>query len=170
MSSVFGRTGAVTAATGDYSVSQVTGAAVDSTVVHLAGTETITGAKTFSNNVTLSGNLNVAGNINQTGSGPTQWSGVEWTGTSVTVPGGMNFSLGVGSDNTFHCQLASGASCMSTGGGMIYPGTGIAYSTGVRVVEFLWDFGERNYAGTYCFAGFHRSAYGSGICSYEHYG
>ncbi len=131
VSSVFGRTGAVTAATGDYSVSQVTGAAVDSTVVHLAGTEAITGAKTFSSTVTLSGNLNVAGSINQTGTGPTQWSGVEWTGTSVTVPSGMNFSLGVGSDNTFHCQLASGASCMaSSGGGMVYPGAGIAYSTG----------------------------------------
>jgi hypothetical protein len=131
VSSVFGRTGAVTAATGDYSVSQVTGAAVDSTVVHLAGTETITGAKTFSNNVTLSGNLNVAGNINQTGSGPTQWSGVEWTGTSVTVPSGMNFSLGVGSDNTFHCQLSSGASCMPpSGGGMVWPGAGVPNSTG----------------------------------------
>src|SRR5208282_2930396 len=47
VASVFGRTGTVTAASGDYSVSQVTGAAVDSTVVHLAGTETITGAKTF---------------------------------------------------------------------------------------------------------------------------
>ncbi|MGO9572976.1 MAG: beta strand repeat-containing protein [Terriglobales bacterium] len=130
VSSVFGRTGAVTAATGDYSVAQVTGAAVDSTVVHLAGTETITGAKTFSSTVTLSGNLNVAGNINQTGSGPTQWSGVEWTGTSVTVPSGMNFSLGVGSDNTFHCQLTSGASCMPTSGGMVWPGAGIANSTG----------------------------------------
>jgi len=130
VSSVFGRTGAVTAATGDYSVGQVTGAAVDSTVVHLAGTETITGAKTFSSTVTLSGNLNVAGNINQTGSGPTQWSGVEWTGTSVTVPSGMNFSMGVGSDNAFHCQLSSGASCMPSGGGMVWPGAGIANSTG----------------------------------------
>lgn len=131
VTSVFGRTGAVTAATGDYSVSQVTGAAVDSTVVHLAGTETITGAKTFSNNVTLSGNLNVAGNINQTGSGPTQWSGQEWTGTTVTVPSGMAFSLGVGSDNTFHCQLASGVSCMpSPGSGMVWPGAGVPNSTG----------------------------------------
>ena len=109
---MFGRTGTVTAAAGDYSVSQVTGAAVDSAVVHLAGTETITGAKTFSSDVTLNGNLNVAGNINQTGTGPTQWSGQEWTGTTVTVPSGMAFSLGVGSDNTFRCQLASGASCM----------------------------------------------------------
>ncbi len=112
VSSVFGRTGTVTAASGDYSVAQITGAATDSAVVHLAGTETITGAKTFSSNVTLSGNLNVAGNINQTGTGPTQWSGVEWSGTTVTVPSGMNFSLGVGSDGTFRCQLTSGASCM----------------------------------------------------------
>jgi hypothetical protein len=115
VASVFGRTGAVTAGTGDYSVSQVTGAAADFAVVHLAGAETITGAKIFSSNVTLSGNLNVAGNINQTGTGPTQWSGKEWTGTTVTVPSGMDFSLGVGSDNTFKCQLSSGASCMPEG-------------------------------------------------------
>ncbi len=112
VSSVFGRTGAVVAATGDYTVSQVTGAATDSAVVHLAATETITGAKTFSSDVTLNGNLNVAGNINQTSTGPTQWSGKEWTGTTVTVPSGMDYSLGVGSDSTFRCQLTSGASCM----------------------------------------------------------
>ena len=117
VASVFSRTGAVTAASGDYSVSQVTGAAADSAVAHLAGAETITGPKTFSSDVTLSGNLNVAGNINQTGTGPTQWSGKKWTGTTVTVPGGMDFSLGVGSDNTFKCQLTSGASCM--GGGVV---------------------------------------------------
>ncbi len=113
VASVFGRTGTVTAGTGDYSVSQVTGAAVDSAVVHLAGVETISGVKTFSSDVTLSGNLNVAGNINQTGSGPTQWSGKKWTGATVTVPSGMDFSLGVGSDNTLKCQLTSGASCAS---------------------------------------------------------
>jgi hypothetical protein len=130
VNSVFGRSGNVMAASGDYSVSQVTGAAVDSAVVHLAGTETITGAKTFSSNVTLSGNLNVAGTINQTGSGPTQWSGQTWTGTTVTVPSGMAFSLGVGSDSTFRCQLASGASCMPASGGMVWPGAGIPNSTG----------------------------------------
>ena len=131
VNSVFGRSGTVTAVSGDYSVSQVTGAAVDAAVVHLAGAETITGAKTFSSNVTLSGNLNVAGTINQTGSGPTQWSGQEWTGTTVTVPSGMAFSLGVGSDSTFRCQLSSGASCMpASGGGMVYPGAGISNSTG----------------------------------------
>jgi Lower baseplate protein N-terminal domain len=112
VASVFGRIGAVTAASGDYSVSQVTGAAADSAVVHLGGTETITGSKTFSSDVTLSGNLNVAGNINQTSTGPTQWSGQGWAGTTVTVPSGMAFSLGVGSDNIFKCQLMSGSSCM----------------------------------------------------------
>ena len=110
--SVFGRTGAVTAANGDYSVAQVTGAAADSAVVHLAGAETVSGTKTFSSDATFSGNLNVAGNINQTGTGPTQWSGKKWTGTTVTVPSGMDFSLGIGSDNAFKCQLTSGASCM----------------------------------------------------------
>lgn len=47
VSSVFGRTGAVTAQSGDYSAGQVTGAALDNAVVHLAGIETILGAKTF---------------------------------------------------------------------------------------------------------------------------
>ena len=112
VSSVFGRTGAVTAANGDYSVSQVTGAAADSGVVHLAGAETVSGSKTFSSDATFNGNLNVAGNINQTGTGPTQWSGKKWTGTTVTVPSGMDFSLGIGSDSAFKCQLTSGASCM----------------------------------------------------------
>ncbi len=131
VASVFGRTGAVTAATGDYSVAQVTGAAADSTVVHLAGTETIMGAKTFSSDVTLTGNLNVTGNINQAGTQPTQWSGEEWTGTAVAVPSGMAFSLGVGSDNVFRCQLAGGGSCMpSPGSGMVYPGAGVPNSLG----------------------------------------
>ncbi len=57
VSSVFGRTGAVVAATGDYSVAQVSGAAVDAAVVHLAGSETISGAKTFTSNVAVNGNL-----------------------------------------------------------------------------------------------------------------
>jgi len=137
VSSVFGRTGAVTAVNGDYSVSQVTGAAADSAVVHLAGAETVSGAKTFSSDVTLNGNLNVAGNINQTGSTPTQWSGKKWTGTTVTVPSGMDFSLGIGSDNGLKCQLTSGASCMPAGAvtsvfgrtGVVVAGTG-DYSVG----------------------------------------
>ncbi|MGA3103922.1 MAG: hypothetical protein ABSD53_05545 [Terriglobales bacterium] len=125
VASVFGRTGAVAAVAGDYSVAQVTGAAVDSAVVHLAGAETITGTKTFTSSVTLNGNLNVLGNITQSGSGPTQWSGQTWTGTTVTVPSGMAFSLGVGSDNTFRCQLTSGASCLPAGAvGSVFGRTG----------------------------------------------
>jgi hypothetical protein len=112
VASVFGRTGAVVAASGDYSASQITGAAIDSAVVHLAGTETVSGVKTFASNLTLNGNLSVAGSITQTGSGPTQWSGQQWTGTTVTVPSGLAFSLGVGSDNIFKCQMASGTSCL----------------------------------------------------------
>jgi len=42
----------------------------------------------------------------------------------------MAFSLGVGSDNTFKCQLSTGASCMPGSGGMVWPGTGIPNSTG----------------------------------------
>lgn len=69
VTSVFGRNGAVVAQNGDYSVSQVTGAALDSSVVHLAGTETIVGSKTFSSDVSVP-NLNVSGQINVTSSGP----------------------------------------------------------------------------------------------------
>lgn len=129
VTSVFGRTGAVAAQSGDYAVGQVTGAAPlasptftgvvthpDGTAVSAAGWA---GSPTFLSNVTVNGNLNVAGNINQTSSSPTLWSGKEWTSTTATVPTGMDFSLGVGSDATFHCQLASGASCMPSGGGAV---------------------------------------------------
>ena len=57
ISTVFGRTGTVVAASGDYTVAQIAGAAVDAAVVHNTGTETIAGAKTFTSNVTMSGNL-----------------------------------------------------------------------------------------------------------------
>jgi len=59
---VFGRTGAVAAVSGDYSVGQVTGAAVDAEVVHLAGAETVSGAKTFSSNTSMS-SVSVSGNL-----------------------------------------------------------------------------------------------------------
>ena len=129
ISSVFGRTGTIAAATGDYSVSQVTGAAADSAVVHLAGAETIAGAKTFASDVTLNGNLNVAGTINQTSTAPTQWSGNKWTGTTVTVPNGMDYSLGIGSDSLLKCQLASGTSCMPAGGAVPPNSTAIPWLT-----------------------------------------
>ena len=142
VSSVFGRTGAVSAASGDYSVSQVAGAAplasptFSGVMTHPDGTSISTagwaGSPTFLSNVTINGNLNVAGNISQTSSSPTQWSGKEWTGTTATVPSGMDFSLGVGSDGTFLCQLASGASCMSSGGGAV---TSVFGRTGAVVAQ-----------------------------------
>ncbi|MGA9354159.1 MAG: hypothetical protein WBV46_10755 [Terriglobales bacterium] len=129
VSSVFGRTGAITAQTGDYSVSQVTGAAplvsptFSGVLTHPDGTTISTsgwgGSPTFLSNVTINGNLSIAGSISQVSSNPTQWSGKEWTGTTVTVPSGMDYSLGVGSDNTFKCQLASGTSCMPSGSGAV---------------------------------------------------
>ena len=130
VSSVFGRTGAVSAQNGDYAVAQITGAAPlasptfsgvlthpDGTMISSSGWA---GSPTFLNNVTINGNLTVAGNISQSSSGPTQWSGKDWTGTTVTVPSGMDYSLGVGSDNALKCQLASGASCL--------PSTGVTQS------------------------------------------
>ena len=91
VSSVFGRTGAVVAASGDYTAAQVTGAAADSAVAHNTGTETIAGAKTFTNDMTLGGNLNIAGNIVQTGSGP--WS-VEGSYGTMTAAGAAKSKIG----------------------------------------------------------------------------
>jgi hypothetical protein len=91
VASVFGRTGAVVAANGDYSVGQITGAAADSAVVHNTGTESIAGLKTFSNDVTLSGNLNISGNIVQTGSGP--WS-IEAAYGAMTAAGASKSKIG----------------------------------------------------------------------------
>jgi hypothetical protein len=164
IASVFGRTGAIVGAAGDYSVSQVTGAAADSAVVHLAGAETISGAKTFSSDVTLSGNLNVAGTINQTSSGPTQWSGKKWTGTTATVPTGMDYSFGIGSDSALKCQLASGASCLPAGGAgppnstaipwLTFPhgGSNINFSTAANKAIFtgiILDFAKTTTAVSY---------------------
>ena len=119
----------MTAQSGDYSVGQVTGAAplasptFSGVMTHPDGTTVSAsgwgGSPTFLSNVTINGNLSVAGNISQSSTSPTQWSGKEWTSTTVTVPSGMDYSLGVGSDNTFKCQLASGASCMPSGSGAV---------------------------------------------------
>jgi hypothetical protein len=106
VSSVFGRTGAVVAANGDYSVTQVTGAAADSAVVHNTGTETIAGVKTFSNDVSLSGNLNIAGNIVQTGSGP--WS-VEGAYGTMTTAGAAKSKIGFTSGGKLAVSENAGA-------------------------------------------------------------
>jgi hypothetical protein len=80
VTSVFGRTGAVVAISGDYTASQITNVpaggiaattvqaalneldtekAIDSNVVHKTGDETIAGNKTLSNNVVILGNLSI---------------------------------------------------------------------------------------------------------------
>lgn len=91
VTSVFGRTGAVTAQSGDYTTAQVTettnkkyqtdnqslyndatssiqtqlnNKAIDANVVHLAGTETITGTKTFSSTLNSNSVFNAANDIN----------------------------------------------------------------------------------------------------------
>jgi hypothetical protein len=69
---------------------------------------------------TFLGDIQVYGNIYQLGPGAWQFSGVRQAGTSVTVASGKDFSLYVGSDNLFHCQLSTllgGGSCGSGGGG-----------------------------------------------------
>ena len=106
VSSVFGRTGAVVAASGDYTVAQVTGAAADSAVVHNTGTETIAGAKTFSSDVTMNGNLNIAGNIVQTGSGP--WS-VEGAYGAMTAAGTSKSKIGFGTNGKLSVSENAGA-------------------------------------------------------------
>jgi len=106
VNSVFGRTGAVVAANGDYTVSQVTGAAADSAVVHNTGTETIAGAKTFSNDMTVSGNLNVAGNIVQTSAGA--WSAEGGYGTMSAAAAGKS-KIGFSSNGKLAVSENAGA-------------------------------------------------------------
>lgn len=123
VTSVAGRTGAITLAEGDITSlgTDLAARALDSAVVHKTGTESISGSKTFANDIVFSGSIYVAGNIVQNATS-TPWvlSGVKWTGTSVTVPGGEDFSIGLGSDGVFKCQLSvalGGGSCLVGGGG-----------------------------------------------------
>lgn len=67
--------------------------------------------------LTALGDLNVYGNINQLGTGAWQTSGVKQAAVTVTVPQGKDFSLFLGSDNLFHCQLSSLLGGGSCGGG-----------------------------------------------------
>jgi len=82
VSSVFGRTGVVVAQSGDYTVGQVTGAATDSLVVHLAGTESITGAKTFTQPVNVTGPNTGVWSIGCSGTDPGVGSGIAFTVTN----------------------------------------------------------------------------------------
>jgi hypothetical protein len=96
VSFVFGRTGAVVAQNGDYSVSQVTGAAPIA-------------SPSFTGNVSVAANLTVGGQITQ--SGPGAWQATGNFGT-LSAPGANQSALGFGRNG--HLQLAAnGASTFS---------------------------------------------------------
>ena len=96
VNSVFGRTGTVLAQSGDYSVSQVTGAAPIA-------------SPSFTGNVSVAGNLTVGGQITQTGTGAWQATGNFGT---LTAPGTNQSAVGFGGSG--HLQIAiNGASSFS---------------------------------------------------------
>jgi hypothetical protein len=88
VSSVFGRTGAVVAQSGDYSVGQVAGAAPIA-------------SPNFTGNVAVAGNLSVGGQITQTGPGP--WEATGNFGT-LSAPGANQSAVGFGGNG--HLQFA----------------------------------------------------------------
>ena len=111
VNSVFGRSGAVVAASGDYTVSQVTGAAADASVVHNTGTETIAGAKTFTANVT-----------------------VEWE--SAFASGGRLRSGARGHRAGYYCRVAGGEYWRHDAAGCPYQ---LKYQRSRRAPPWLWQ-------------------------------
>jgi len=99
VASIFGRTGMITAQTGDYNVSQITNAAADNAVVHNSGPETIGGDKTFSGNVTVQGAMTVAGSWQVESAGPA---------TAMTVGAGDS-KVGFDSDGKLKVSENGGA-------------------------------------------------------------
>ena len=110
VTSVFGRVGAVTAASGDYTFAQIgakpttlagygiTNAALDASVVHLAGAETITGAKTFNANVALGAGVSI---------------NMPNGGTLASWVGGAYIKAGVGGGTVVIGSSGIGASALS---------------------------------------------------------
>ena len=92
VASVFGRTGAVAAQSGDYSVGQVTGAAPIA-------------SPSFTGNVAIAGNLSVGGQITQAGPGPWQATGNFGT---LSEPGTNQSAVGFGGGG--HLQVAMNGS------------------------------------------------------------
>jgi len=92
VTSVFGRTGTVVAQSGDYSVSQVNGAAP------LA-------SPSFTGDVAITGSLSVGGQITQTGPGPWQATGSFGT---LSAPAASQSAIGFGGNG--HLQFAMNGS------------------------------------------------------------
>ena len=110
VSSVFGRTGAIVASTGDYTVSKITGAAP---LASPTFTGTVT-APTFSG--TLSGNASTATKLQTART----INGVSFNGTAnITIPGGTLSCTIVTCTNAgaLNCTASCGAGTTVTGGG-----------------------------------------------------
>src|ERR1700690_4208675 len=75
-------------------------------------------------------NIGTANGLALTGVGATLFSGKIQAGTSVAVPGGLNFSIFLGSDNVFRCQLSSASPCIPPASmGFGVSGTGLNIQT-----------------------------------------
>jgi len=150
VTSVFGRTGAVVAASGDYSVAQVTGAAP-------LASPTFTGSVTMSGNLTLSGtsaNIILGSNyLSGDGEdegifvhGSTGNIGIGTTGPmamlSVGIPGASNASISAGGKD--YGILANGALVGVRGNGGTY---------GVYADGAVYDFYAAGIAGKNAFMG-----------------
>lgn len=123
----------ITALTGVTAGSDLTGGGTTGNVtLNLDTTKVplLASANTFTANQTVNANFNYSGVFTGTATGSTQWSGVKWTGTSITVPAGYDFSTGVGSDNFLHCQLS-----VALGGGSCIPVTSIFGRTGAVTAQ-----------------------------------
>lgn len=125
-SSVVGSTGSPCGSGGGGSIGG--SATVGSLPIMVTNTTTIG----TSNESESGGILNVAtsGGIALTASGGFNASGKIQGGTTVTVPAGLNFSLFLGSDNAFRCQLSAGGLCITPASfGMGLSGTGLNIQT-----------------------------------------
>lgn len=127
------------AASKTYVDNQVSPKASDSLVVHLSGTESITGAKTFQNNVTVAAdavnNNLVITSTNFTVSGKVATSGAAYAIAMTSgqnnggVGGSFNLAAGQGSTTGGAMSIASGSGTITGGNVSITSGTGASLNT-----------------------------------------
>lgn len=85
-----------------------------------------------SNETESGGTLNIAtaNGIALTALTPALYSGKIQTGTTIAVPAGLDFSIFLGSDSVFRCQLSAGSQCITPASfGMGLSGTGTNIQT-----------------------------------------